>query len=1634
MTRKRVVSRDKTAGTRNGPPQHVVEDIGIVEPEKPTQPAPTSDGGPPHEANAVADPVIVAEAVPNAEPLGTARPVIVIEIEPSASGGYVHDRFDVMIRGRAVSAAAIEEVRLQVDGTVICAATFGQPERATPALMPDGLPARQRGFQFNLARPGDGRMETCAFQIVARTDDGFEYAEDFEMDLDPAADDPVLVSGGPTRAMPGGTRPYTVMYIERGTIDLDGMLTVLGWAVSLGPTLVVEIFADENRISKAKLGGERLDVAAVFPAYPNARLSGFSLTLQLAEEHQDVERIRARIVCPNGFGHEESIPVERWARRSALQLSSGAEPVPELVQSEAFSLLNQPPVYELGRDLRIAGDASSGWALPTVPQKSPVGSSTAQRAMELLPGLGPAQSDQPPAEIRMHCDAVGLTGDGILSLDGWAVCGVGIIQVRVLLNDETVGLASIGHERPDVGGNFSEIPMSHLSGFRFEKKIADRFEGAFAIRVIARNMRDVENEMQVSVIATKAAYFDPQPAVDVFGAEHGPAFSSEQSAEFRFELDSPSVSDGAAVELVTGRLTIDGWLLTRTGIAGFEVFLDDQRLGEAHYGLARQDVGAAFPDWPNSLRSGYAFHCPPRSLRDGEHTINLRISANSGIVLNRSFRVTVKKAEDQKEGVSIRRRIPRVEADMMTAFLVDMKFHPSFQFILRQTPIVDIDRLSATFEALRLQAYPDWTVLVLAEDGDVGMTTNAVIDQLGPALANRVSVITPADADRWQAPLGQAHVLAGAPAEGGSLVFHALLLPGDELGADALLELAVASGRNPSRDLLYGDEVRLSPVSKENEAFFKPDFSPDLLLSTNYIGRPWVGTGELLTRTGVTPASLIADGEYDLLLRCVECSTGVQHIAKLLCQRSSLGLDDPAREQVALERTLDRRGIAGEVRATAIEGTWRVKRAVSKGKVSIIIPTCAAHGYIETCIKSLRGKTAYTDYEIICIDNIPDADIAWKVWLQQNADKVVEIKEAFNWSVFNNRAAEVADGAFLLFLNDDIEIIEDGWLDAMMEHAARPEVGITGPQLLYRDGKIQHAGMFLANNGIGRHAFRFAANDDPGYFGLALTQRNVIAVTGACMLVRRETFQRLGCFDEAHEIVNNDLDFCLRVHRAGLLTVFTPYATLIHYELASRANMKDVFDLTHFNAAWKTTFAAGDPYFNPRLSRHHDDYRPDDEPVQWVVSGAPMFSPAEIQRILVVKLDHIGDFVTALPPIRRLKKLFPHARITVLAGPASRAFIALEPCIDEFIPFAFFHARSQLGERDLTQEDYAELAEQLRPYRFDLAVDLRKHLSTRDVLKYTGARFLAGFDYLGQCPYLDIALDWDGDRTLQRKRHHVVDDLIALVNAVGHASESDRVLMQPGPEAMPLTELPYEVRALFERPVVTIHPGAGNVTKQWPEEHFSALIDLLIEKNHVNVLLIGGPDEVEVANALLANVQHPHAVASMAGKTSLADLPRLLKNSALYIGNDSGPKHIAAAVGIPTVGIHSGVVDPVEWGPIGPSAVALRRNMTCSPCYLAKAEDCPRSLACLRFLEPNLVYETADMLLKRFGPAIDVAAGVAALPVGGEPSPVAAETPPGKSVTLVSAAVSAAGANPVLKPKSARKSKAKSRQPAKEPA
>ena len=283
----------------------------------------------------------------------------------------------------------------------------------------------------------------------------------------------------------------------------------------------------------------------------------------------------------------------------------------------------------------------------------------------------------------------------------------------------------------------------------------------------------------------------------------------------------------------------------------------------------------------------------------------------------------------------------------------------------------------------------------------------------------------------------------------------------------------------------------------------------------------------------------------------------------------------------------------------------------------------------------------------------------------------------------------------------------------------------------------------------------------------------------------------------------------------------------------------------------------------------------------------------------------------------------------------------------------------------LTDTELEALTARLAPYRFDIAVDLRKHLSTRQLLLCAGARVLAGYDSLDNFPWLDVVLEWDGDKALQRKRSHIVDDLVNLVAAIEGACEPDRRLFSPVPAAMPLDDLPEHVRALFDRPVVAIHPGSGNVMRQWPEKHIPPLIDLLLKHNDVAVLLVGGRDDVEKAASIVAQIGPSDRIASVAGEIPLRDLPRLLAACALFIGGNSGPKHIAAASGVPTIGIHSGVVDPGEWGPMGERTVALYRDMSCAPCFLAKPEHCPRGLACIEMLDPALVHQTAQMFLAR---------------------------------------------------------------------
>jgi O-antigen biosynthesis protein len=1221
-------------------------------------------------------------------------------------------------------------------------------------------------------------------------------------------------------------------------------------------------------------------------------------------------------------------------------------------RASGFSMDYPLPPGEIPASIAVEAVAWSG-SVSRVVVPVEVGAAIAAEAAPVVLPLAKVPAEvavDPRRTIFVHCDTATLTLDGELLVSGWAVCATGVGEIGIRLDDDLVREAELGLPRPDVAAEHPGVTQARHSGFLLQTRVDPPAPGQHRVVIVIRNGLDDIRELTVEVTAAVA------PVGTVFLEPE----ASLSGNDFRFQIDSPTVIGGSVAHPVSGRLLIEGWALARSGLERIDILIDGTSVGQAYYGTVRRDVEAAFPDWKDALRSGYIFHCPPNALENGAHVVSLQLKGKSGATFEYEFQISVQKDQEAEDYATIRRRLSQAEKDLYRDVIERLGTRPTFRILLTGVSSAASEQIAATLRALAAQAVGDWQLLA-ATDADGSAKILQMADQLG--LRDHI-VILAADAGRD----------ALVPdATSGRLSLFGLLSPGDELGCDALAEITVAYGLHPETQFLYADEDRISPVSQSREPWFKPDWSPDLLLSTDYIGRPWFATAELVARSGIDPRSLGAPmGDYDAVLRCTELARRIHHIPKLLCRRGDADRPNHDDERRVLQAAVSRRDIEADLLPGCVAGTWRLKRTTPvTGKVSIIIPTCAAKGYVATCLKTLRENTAYRNFEIICIDNIPTDLAQWKKKVRKGADKIVDLPGAFNWSRFNNKAVEQADGEYLLFLNDDIEVQKKDWLDAMLEHAQRPEVGIVGPQLLYPDRKVQHAGIFLTTLGAGRHSFRFLAEDDPGYFGLALTQRNVIAVTGACMLMRRDVFEHLGRFEEAHEVINNDVDLCLRAWKAGLSIVYTPYAQLIHHELASRAKIKDIFDSGHFAEQWRALYAGGDPFFSPRLTKFADEYTPDTEPARPICASRPLFDKASIRRILAMKLDHIGDLITAMPALRRLRHHFPSARIHLLASGAAKAFFGGDGCVDEFIEFEFFHARSGLGQKGIVEADLVALGERLAPYEFDLAIDLRKQVETRHVLKYVPARFRAGYTQLNRFPWLDISLEWEGDNQLHRKTSHISTDLLRLVDVIAADGDAGRTDTPPAMTRSGLLpgSLPAAARALFRKPVAAVHPGVGAIMRQWLPEYFATVIDLLIERNGVNVVLVGGRDEADLAKEVLSHVVNRKHVVSLAGRTSLADLTATLGACSLYLGNNSGPQHIAAALGVPTVGIYSGVVDAAEWGPTGARAIALQRNMICSPCYLVKPEDCVRDMACLKRLEPAVVHQYCEMMLAKAVPA-----------------------------------------------------------------
>jgi GT2 family glycosyltransferase len=297
----------------------------------------------------------------------------------------------------------------------------------------------------------------------------------------------------------------------------------------------------------------------------------------------------------------------------------------------------------------------------------------------------------------------------------------------------------------------------------------------------------------------------------------------------------------------------------------------------------------------------------------------------------------------------------------------------------------------------------------------------------------------------------------------------------------------------------------------------------------------------------------------------------------------------------AIQDFLSREQIDGTVEPAGLFNQYRVKRQIKNNPlVSLIIPTKDRVDLLGPCIDSIYSKSTYPDFEVIIIDNQSRAagtkDYFSRIVKEHNSLRVIPYDKPFHMSAIKNAAARWARGEHLLFLNNDIEVITPGWIEALLEHSQRNEVACAGAKLLYPNQTIQHAGVVIGPGGFVDHLFRCAPSESPGYMGGVSTIQNYRAVTGACMLIKRTIFDELGGFDEGYRVSFGDLDLCMRAHTQGYVNVYTPYAELFHHESASLGKISAVDrspeDTRHFLERWKTELDKGDPYYNPNLSNH----------------------------------------------------------------------------------------------------------------------------------------------------------------------------------------------------------------------------------------------------------------------------------------------------------------------------------------------------------------------------------------------------------------------------------------------------------------
>lgn len=508
--------------------------------------------------------------------------------------------------------------------------------------------------------------------------------------------------------------------------------------------------------------------------------------------------------------------------------------------------------------------------------------------------------------------------------------------------------------------------------------------------------------------------------------------------------------------------------------------------------------------------------------------------------------------------------------------------------------------------SVKQQVYPHWQ-LCIADDASTSEHTRQTLRQLCDA-DERIKL-------SWRFTNGHISAASNTALELATGDYVALLDHDDLLAPNALLQVAETINEYPNALFFYSDEDKINEYGERYDPHFKPDWNPDLLLSQNYISHLGVYERQRLMQLGGFREGLEGSQDHDLVLRFTQGlnTSQIVHIPHVLYHwRAVAGSTAVSGEEKGYAQIAGENAIRDFLKATGSQAWVSAGRAPNSYRVcwplpaplplvSLLVPTRNGIDILQPCVDAILERTEYRNFELLILDNQSSClrTLAYMREVSQRDDRVRVLKwdYPFNYSAINNFGARYANGSILGLINNDIEPINNSWLDEMVSQVCRPEIGCVGAKLYYPNNTIQHAGVTLGIGGLAGHSHKHFNGNAAGYFYRLQLVQNFSAVTAACLLVRKAVFEEVRGLNEEHlKVAFNDVDLCLKVQKAGYRNLWTPYAELYHHESVSRGaedtpekQARYQKEITYMRNTWGPLLD-NDPAYNPNLTLAYEDF------------------------------------------------------------------------------------------------------------------------------------------------------------------------------------------------------------------------------------------------------------------------------------------------------------------------------------------------------------------------------------------------------------------------------------------------------------